>query len=213
MSTQSKSVHSSSKIIQFYRERIESFGDTAKGVGWKNDEAQFVRFEQLIKIINKTDFSVNDLGCGSGKFLRYLFDSGLPPTYYFGYDILDEMIDEAKHHLRSFQNIELLKIINASEMKMADYSVASGIFNVRYEASNEDWMQHIISTLNAMNEASRLGFAFNMLTQYSDAEFMQDYLYYGDPSFYFNYCKLNYSKNVALLHDYGQFDFTILVRK
>lgn len=64
-----------------------------------------------------------------------------------------------------------------------------------------------------MNEKSTLGFAFNALTKYSDPEFMKEELYYTDPLFMFDYCKTNFSKNVALLHDYRQYDFTILVRK
>jgi len=38
-------------------------------------------------------------------------------------------------------------------------------------------------------------------------------LYYADPGFFFDYCKTHFAKNVALLHDYGLYDFTILVRK
>jgi hypothetical protein len=38
-------------------------------------------------------------------------------------------------------------------------------------------------------------------------------LYYADPLWLFDYCKRNLSKQVALLHDYGMYDFTILVRR
>ncbi len=31
--------------------------------------------------------------------------------------------------------------------------------------------------------------------------------------FFFDYCKRNFSKNVALLRNYGLYDFTVLVRK
>ncbi len=55
--------------------------------------------------------------------------------------------------------------------------------------------------------------AFNLLTSYSDKDMMRPDLYYGDPLFYFDYCKRNFSQNVALLHDYGLFEFTILVKK
>jgi hypothetical protein len=51
-----------------------------------------------------------------------------------------------------------------------------------------------------------------MLTSYSDPEHMVDRLFYGDPCFYFDWCKRNLSRNVALLHDYGLYEFTILVR-
>ncbi|MNE88029.1 hypothetical protein D3C80_1852890 [compost metagenome] len=64
-----------------------------------------------------------------------------------------------------------------------------------------------------MNACSRKGFSFNCLTSYSDLEYMRDYLYYGDPCFYFDYCKRAFSGQVALLHDYGLYEFTLLVRK
>jgi len=42
---------------------------------------------------------------------------------------------------------------------------------------------------------------------------MKDDLYYADPCYFFDYCKKKFSKNIALLHDYGLYEFTILVRK
>ena len=54
---------------------------------------------------------------------------------------------------------------------------------------------------------------YNLLTKYSDKEFMQSYLYYADPCALFDLCKRRYSRHVALLHDYGLYEFTILVRK
>lgn len=41
---------------------------------------------------------------------------------------------------------------------------------------------------------------------------MQDYLYYADPYALFDVCK-RYSNNVALLHDYDLYEFTMLVRE
>ena len=42
---------------------------------------------------------------------------------------------------------------------------------------------------------------------------MKDYLYYGDPLFYFDYSKRHFSRNVALLHDYDLYEFTLLIKK
>ena len=63
-----------------------------------------------------------------------------------------------------------------------------------------------------MRQAAR-GFSFNCLTKYSDDTKMKDYLFYADPCQLFDYCKRNFSKQVALLHDYGLYEFTIIVRK
>jgi hypothetical protein len=97
--------------------------------------------------------------------------------------------------------------------RAADYSVGCGIFSVRLSASDAAWRQHILRTLEAMDAGSRRGFALNCLTRYSDAERMRDYLYYADPGELFDFCKTRCARDVALLHDYGLYEFTIVVRK
>jgi hypothetical protein len=64
-----------------------------------------------------------------------------------------------------------------------------------------------------MNGWSRKGFAFNVLTKYSDRQHMKKHLYYADPAFLFDYCKKNFSKYVAVRHDYPLFEFTVHVKK
>lgn len=214
MSLQNEQIFASNKILDFYSQHAQKFGNSSKGVGWKNDEAQKIRFEQLVKIIGyQHAFSLNDLGCGTGEFYKYLLQRNFQPSAYWGYDLLEDMITLAKENLLPNPAVSLHQIRNASEMHVADYSVASGIFNVKYDANDETWLSHVISTLEWMDNKSKFGFAFNMLTKYSDPEFMQSYLYYADPTFFFELCKVKFSKNVALLHDYFQYDFTILVRK
>jgi hypothetical protein len=51
-----------------------------------------------------------------------------------------------------------------------------------------------------------------MLTIYSDQEKMRPDLYYGDPSWFFDHCKRRFSRNVALLHDYELYDWTMAVK-
>ena len=96
--------------------------------------------------------------------------------------------------------------------KATDVTVASGIFNVMAGTDVDDWRAYTLDTIQDLASLSRTGLGFNMLTSYSDPERMQDRLYYGDPGFYFDWCKRNLSRHVALLHDYGLWEFTILVR-
>ena len=100
-----------------------------------------------------------------------------------------------------------------TENKTYDYTIACAIFNYKLTIDNPAWTKHVIQTLSTINRISEKGFSFNMLTSYSDKELMRDDLYYADPLFFFDYCKKNFSKNVALLHDYKLYDFTIIVRK
>ena len=187
--------------------------DRAVRVGWRDQLAQERRFQQLAKVIaHRRDdaFTIADLGCGFGDLALFLQGAGYSAMKYMGYDRLAEMVSEAaaSHPLRKF-----VHVADASEIDAADYCVASGIFNLKFCFGDADWLDHILPTFNILNERSRHGFAFNMLTRYSDAEHMRPELYYADPGRIFDHCKTHFSRNVALLHDYDEYEFTIIVRK
>lgn len=200
------------EVASYYAEKLAEHGDTPRGVDWNGEEGQTVRFEQLCKIIDpKTPhFSVNDLGCGYGALLDYLRDKHASCAY-LGVDVSREMIDVAERRHAAADRARF--ITSAEPDQLADYGVASGIFNVRLARSNVEWLDYLQATLDVLYRTSRLGFAFNCLTSYADEDKKRDYLYYADPCKLFDLCKRRYSSQVALLHDYGLYEFTILVRK
>lgn len=200
-----------SKVEQLYTDNIRKFGNKAESVGWGNQEKQDLRFLKLLSLIeDKQDtFSVNELGCGYGELVKYCSRNGFQLGEYFGYDISEEMLKNAKDYLAGIENITLFK---SSELStMADYTIASGIFNVRFDHGIQDWDLHIKSTLRDMFEHSKKGIAFNLLTKYVDFE--ADNLYYADPGYCFDFCKTELSKKVNLLHDYPLYEWTITVLK
>lgn len=198
-------------IARYYSDRLAEHGATARGVDWNGEEGQRTRFAQLCKIIEGgSPFSVNDLGCGYGALCEYL--AGLYRDFsYSGFDLSRDMIlaAETRHAGRAAARFRVADAPGS----VADYGMASGIFNVRLERPDGDWAQQIERTLDTLDRTSRRGFAFNCLSSYSDADKRRDYLYYADPGRLFDWCKRRYSSRVALLHDYGLYEFTILVRK
>ena len=201
-------------LQNFYDLHLDNYGPGAMGVGWKNEAAQQIRFDQLAKLIEPCPgFTINDLGCGVGDFYKYLTATHQMDLQYYGYDMLKSMVDKANTRFPASENAHWIKIESAQELLPADYTIASGIFNLKYTIEGSEWKNYIIETLYQMNEKSKRGFAFNMLTIYSDKEFMKEELFYADPLFFFDLCKKNFSRNIALLHDYYEYDFTILVRK
>jgi SAM-dependent methyltransferase len=198
------------KIKNYYSEKILLYGSTFKGVDWNSEKTQILRFEQILKVCReKSCFTINDLGCGYGAMFKYMNHMGYN-FIYKGYDLSEDMIVKAKELFSPYNNCNF---ICSDELQNADYTVSSGIFNVMTDVSHYEWEEYILAAINSMNNSSMKGFSFNILTKYSDRDYMKDYLYYGDPSFFFDYCKRNFSKNVALLHDYDLYEFTILVRK
>ena len=198
-------------VGDYYTQKVESFGPSAKGVDWNSVESQNLRFDQIIKIIgNDKEFSINDYGCGYGALLDYLSKRDFS-IQYRGYDLSEKMIENAVDIHKGKKNNSFFG--DEKLLTRADYTVASGIFNVKKHISDEEWLQYIFSTLEKLLELSEKGFSFNMLTQYSDEEFMRSDLYYADPLLIFDHCKRNFSRNVALLHDYNLYEFTILVKR
>lgn len=200
-----------SEVATYYSAKLAEHGETARGVDWNGEESQTTRFAQLCKIIDTPGpFSINDLGCGYGALYDYLAKEHAIFSYA-GVDVSDGMVQAATQR---YQGNAQARFILASEPdQVADYGVASGILNVRMGRSDAEWRGYLEDTLDVLDRTSRLGFAFNCLTSYSDADKMRDYLYYADPCVLFDICKRRYARNVALLHDYKLYEFTILVRK
>ncbi len=200
------------EVATYYAEKLAEHGATPRGVDWNGEESQKLRFAQLCKIIDPktTNFSLNDLGCGYGALLDYLREEHAA-CRYLGVDVSHEMIKVAKQ--RHAAAVRARFITAAEPDEVADYGVASGIFNVRLAHSDAEWFDYLQATLDVLDRTSSLGFAFNCLTSYSDEDKKRDYLYYADPCRLFDLCKRRYSRQVALLHDYGLYEFTILVRK
>jgi hypothetical protein len=198
------------KVRTYYAGKIGEFGATHQGADWNSAESQNLRFVQLLKVCgDNKDFSLNDLGCGYAALYDVLKETA-PNARYNGYDICAEMITAAKERLGQQPN---LRLIEGSQMDQADYTVASGILHVKLGSSDAEWLSHIHATIEQMNQSSKKGFALNLLTSYSDADKMRPDLYYADPCYFFDYLKRNFAFNVAVLHDYGLWEFTLIAKK
>lgn len=199
-------------IANLYEENLKNYGQVSKSVGWKDEASQILRFEKLAQVIDPgtagAGISVNDLGCGYAAMFSFL--DGLPSVAlnrYYGYDISDKMLEAAA---LAVENDPRAVFIRRSEItEAADYSFVSGTFNVRLDASDELWTEHILQAIQNLAANSRKGFAFNLLSTYVD--WKQENLYYGDPFMYFDFCKSNISPYVSLLHDYPLYEWTLLV--
>ena len=201
------------KLNEYFSQKLEEFGATPKGVDYNGSDAQERRFEQLIKVIQAArPFTVIDYGCGYGAMFDFLNRKEWQ-FEYFGIDLIEKMVMAAHDSHKNFPNAHF--ITREGDLPIADYLVAGSIFNIKLDATYEDWQDFVVKTLHQMNSLCSKGFSFNMLTKYSDADRMAQRpdLFYGDPLFFFDFCKREFSRNVALLHDYGLYDFTILVRK
>ncbi|MFY1020301.1 class I SAM-dependent methyltransferase [Ectopseudomonas khazarica] len=201
------------KIESMYSENLKKTGVDSRSVGWNTEACQKLRFSKLAAVLDCSGpFSVNDLGCGYGALLEFLQqDLGAKVSKYYGYDISQDMLTLARARLASAE-CDVVELLQApSLVTRADYAFVSGTFNVKFDAEPEVWKEYISSCLKNLDEFSDRGFAFNLLTSYVDWE--EPHLFYGNPGYWFDYCKKNFSKRVSLLHDYDLWEWTIVVKK
>jgi SAM-dependent methyltransferase len=199
-------------VGRYYAERLHQFGPTPQGVDWNSAESQAMRFDRLLELVEGAppEASLLDVGCGYGALLDALRARGLAFEYR-GFDISPDMIAAAR--ARHAADCRCAFTADADALRPATYAVASGIFNVKLHHAVADWRHYVRATLHSLDAAGERGFAFNMLSTYSDVERRRDNLYYADPTEMFDLCKRHYSPRVALLHDYPLYEFTIVVRK
>jgi len=200
------------KVDQYYSEKIKQHGATSHGVDWNSELSQGLRYQQLSKVICHTSlFSILDFGCGYGYGHSWLKER-YSAFNYIGYDISQEMINQAKAIQGSEKNVRFTTCLDLNKDKF-DYVISSGVFNVKLDASEEVWTKYLMESIATLNEVSVKGFAFNLLSLYSDPLLRKSHLFYGDPLSLFDHCKKNISRKVSLIHDYDLYEFTILVNK
>ena len=199
------------KVADYYTRCVREHGETPRGVDWNSEQSQRLRFRQLLRILppEAEGFSILDYGCGYGALVDELVLRGCT-FHYLGYDLAQEMVQRAR---RRHPEERCTFSTNPADLGTADYAVSSGVFNVKLDVPAAEWEDYVHGSLEELDRLGTRGFAFNALTSYSDAHRKVNALYYADPCRIFDHCKRCFSPHVALLHDYGLYEFTVLVRK
>lgn len=199
-----------SKIEKLYSENFEKFGIDSKSVGWNSPSSQSLRFSKLLNVIEdkKESFTLNELGCGYGELFKFCLENDYNLSLFNGYDISEKMILAAKSYVNDSRAVFFESSLIQTK---ADYTITSGIFNVKFDEQRNSWDSYIKETIKKMFENSNKGISFNLLTKYVDFE--AENLYYADPMYYFDFCKRELSRYVSLLHDYNLYEWTIVVKR
>lgn len=198
------------KVGAYYAGRLAEHGPTPRGVDWKDAGSHHLRHRQFLRLIEAdADASVLDLGCGYGDFLPFLRASGHRGRFV-GYDVALAMVEAARqmHGESDDRAFRLGAAPDAAE----DYAIASGILNVKGGIPAAEWDAYVRDTILMLGRSSRRGFAFNALTLSSDPEKRRPDLHYADPVETLRFCLAQFGRHVALLQDYGLWEFTVLVR-
>lgn len=199
-----------SDVAAYYTAKLDTHGATPQGVDWNGAESHQLRHRQFLRLLEgHRNGSIIDLGCGFGDFLGFLRGAG-HRGHFAGYDIAPNMIAAARK--LHGEGDDRSWHIGAVPEQQADFALASGIFNVKGDVPDDVWLGYVHETMDVLARAGRRGFGFNVLSLSSDPDRRRSNLYYADPSQMLAYCLSRYGRSVALLQDYGLYEFTVLVR-
>jgi SAM-dependent methyltransferase len=199
------------KIARYYTDKVLRHGATPLGVDWSCAPTQELRFLQLLRFEElPTPCSLNDLGCGYGALFGFVSERRPETRFdYLGIDVSPEMVERARHLWRHARGARFVGG-NACPRR-ADYSVASGIFNVNLWFADAQWEELVARTLAQMRRSSRRGFAVNFLLQQRVSGSATG-LYRTLPSTWVRYCERELGCDVEIVEKYGLQEFTLLAR-
>ena len=198
-------------VRTYYSAKLERHGSTPRGVDWPNAISQQLRFVQLLKLCDfATPFSLNDLGCGYGALLEFLaMRYGGAAIEYRGIDLSPDMVAAARKCWADRQDATFA--VGSQCDHPADYSLASGVFNVRLGHPVAAWESYVEQILTDLHQSSRIGFAVNFMRPH-DTLPMEDGLYRTEPPRWIGFCE-SLGGKVELVEDYGLREFTLLIRQ
>jgi SAM-dependent methyltransferase len=199
------------QVEQYYTQKLRRYGPTPLGVDWSCVPTQALRFRKLLALCNfDVPFSLNDVGCGYGALLDYLaLYHPQSSIDYLGVDLSSAMVRRAKKRWAG----DLIQFHHGRQsQRPADYSIASGIFNVMLDRPIQVWERLIETTLSHLSSTSCKGFAVNFVHLPNPGERAKAGLYCANPMQWIDFCEKSLGSEVHLIDDYGMSEFTLLIK-
>jgi 2-polyprenyl-3-methyl-5-hydroxy-6-metoxy-1,4-benzoquinol methylase len=151
-------VNESPHYLQPYEEAVKNYGGTFDATLWHSKEGQVKRFDVFCGIVDFTNCSILDVGCGIGDFAQYLVEKNIHFSSFYGIDAMPEMIDTADDRSipnTTFSVVDVVKKINI--LPPSDWITCSGTLNAMGEAL-------AIKVIDALFDHCTVGLAFNFLS-------------------------------------------------
>jgi SAM-dependent methyltransferase len=193
-------------VVEHYERQLHRFGPTARGMDWKDEASQRLRFEVLTGVADLAGRTVLEIGAGAGHLRDFLRERGVAAAYA-GIDLSAEMVAAARrrHPDVPFEQRDIL----ADPPPPADVVLCSGLFHVKLDHGEGEWRAFVEAMLRRMFETCRVALAFNLMSDQVD--FRSPSLFYANPGEILDFCRRELGRFVALRHDYPLHEFTVYV--
>jgi len=192
--------------VAYYRSKLTEHGTGARGMDWKDEASQQLRFEVICRHIDFSKApSILDVGCGAGAFLDFCRQTGRK-VQYLGLDVCPEMIAACRER----HGEDSAKPGTAADLKSwndrFDYVIASGTFNAKLEADESEWRDYFHDSIRSMFHACRVATIVNMMTCFVDYRY--DRLYYATPDEIGELAIKHLTRRFVIDHNYPLYEMT-----
>ena len=181
------------KVADEYNSRFIRYGAQPKSSLWFSEQRQILRFDLIINCIKRNSvprhFSINDIGCGYGGFLKRLKSNFNNDSFsYAGFDLAKSPIEYCE---RKYAKKGAYFYSSGTPSEMADYSVMSGTFNYAPDLTVNAWRDYLFTSLNTIWNLTRRSMIFNLMISEEDKITSQSISYIRKETI-LNFCESNF---------------------
>ena len=207
MSPDDPPLHVFDDVRAQYRAQFDQHGDSPAGVFWPKGR-QELRWNALLAAVTEREFDLLDYGCGLGHLRAWLAEHH-PGARYTGADILDAYVEHARN-VAPDAAISLVR--SPADLDGSfDYTVLSGVFNIRYCDSEAQHEAIVFDTLEQLFARTRRALAVNFQTPFVD--FTQPGSHHQDVARLLSFTTERLSRRFAVDHATMPYEYTLTVWK
>ena len=194
-------------VVAHYESRLREHGPTARGMDWKDEASQRLRFRVLCEVCDLSGLSVHEVGAGAGHLLDYLVAERIDARYS-GSDLSAEMV-EAARKLHPEVRFDRRGALEAPGDSPYDVLLCSGLFHVKLDGNDAEWRAFVEAVIRRMYASCRVAIAFNLMSNVVD--YRRETLYHSSPGEMVTFCTRELSRYVQIRHDTSLHEYTVYV--
>lgn len=160
--------------VRHIEDLFQEHGDSHKGLGYPKPDGYLDRYRIYFEVTQfgpkpPASIEILDIGCATGGLLDHIKHLERTDIRYRGVDLSELIVSTAaqKHPEADFLCADPLRDSRVWD-RVVDYVILGGIFQVRFQMSQNEMTDYMLSMLRLAYSHARLGIVFNVMSKHVD---------------------------------------------